>query len=87
MTIRASTIVTAIAFGGVRGRSHLGERVTEDLPWPLSLHSRMTPKEGKAAGRGTPPPLVIYKIGPIFVKIRYPLRFLKIFIILKKRDF
>ncbi len=32
MTIRASTIVTAFAFGGFRGRSHLGERVTEDLP-------------------------------------------------------
>ena len=32
MTIRASTIVTAFAFWGVRGRSHLGERVGKDLP-------------------------------------------------------
>ena len=35
--------------------------------------------------RGTPPPLVINKIDPIFVKTRHPLRISKVFIILKKR--
>ena len=40
-----------------------------------------------AEARGTPPPLVINKIDPIFVKTRHPLRFLKIFIILKKKIF
>ena len=40
-----------------------------------------------AEARGTPPPFVINKIHPIFVKIRYPLRFLKVFIILKNRIF
>ena len=37
--------------------------------------------------RGTPPPLVINKIDPIFVKTRHPLRFLKTFIILESRIF
>jgi hypothetical protein len=40
-----------------------------------------------AEARGIPPPLVINKIDPIFAKTRHPLRFLKIFIILKKEIF
>lgn len=40
-----------------------------------------------AEARGTLPPLVINKIVPIFIKIRHPLRFLKIFIILENRTF
>jgi len=88
MAIRASTIVTAFAFGGVRGRSptlvamRTKQQVAKSCP---PLGERVESNEVRT--RGTPPPFVINKIHPIFVKIRYPLRFLKVFIILKNKIF
>ena len=89
MAIRASTIVTAFAFGGFRGRSptlvamRTKQQVAKCCP---PLGERVERNEVRT--RGTPPPpFVINKIDPIFVKIRHPLRFSNVFIILENKIF
>ena len=55
----------SMTVGGVRGWNPLGEGVMEDLPWTLSLRSRVTTGQGCNQGDASPT-IFLWIASPLF---------------------